>query len=141
MRPHRIGSSYSHRDAKSIRIVAKIIQRLASEYYDDKFTLGVTVTRDDGTRYRPWDNERIRAKVYNEYVGDLAIELHERFGRRISPIMFRHLSMIMFNSRSAWRDGNTIGNVRGYVSGLVEGLWDMFFYDSTNENPYEEDSS
>ena len=141
MRPHRIGSSYSHRDRNNIRIVSTIIQRLATEYYDDKFTLSVTVTRNDGTRYRPWDNERIRAKVYNEYVGDLAIELQERFGGRISPTMFRHLSQIIFNRRSAWRDGNSIGNVRGYVAGLVEGLWDMFFYDTTNENPYDEDSS
>lgn len=140
-RPHRIGGTYIHRDRNNIRIISTIIQRLAQEFFDDKFTLSVTVTRRDGTRFRPWDSERIRIKVYNEYVADLAIELQQRFGNRISKTMFRHLSMIIFNPRSAWRDGNTIGNVRGYVTGLVEGLWDMYFYDNADEDPYEEDSS
>ena len=117
MRPHQPA-----RDDYSIREIVTLVSRNARMYHNQ-----VRFLRDDQEEMGFSDDTyfRILREIRMETFTNLHSGLRGLYSSRLTRRWFRHISMLTINERSHSFTPGSPSAVR-YITGIVEGLWDMF---------------
>jgi hypothetical protein len=116
MRPHRYYIDY-----ELTRKISRIILNRAIKYDRDK-----TAARVKVNGVRPWSDPKVREEIRNYAFAKLHLALKGYVWHSPTSEFFSELCALVINPRST--DGFFYRT--NFLDGAVQGLWEMFFYET-----------
>jgi hypothetical protein len=120
MRPHQY-----YRDEQLTRRIARIIEKIALDYDAESTAARVLV---DGVR--PWNDMRVRREIKNYAFAKLHDKLKGYLWHSPTSLFFTELCKLIINRRAT----DYFYERHDFISGAVQGLWEIHFYE-TAHNP------
>lgn len=116
MRPHQY-----YRDEQLTRKITRIIERIALDYDAER-----TAARVEVNGVRPWNDIRVRRQIKNYAFAKLHNQLKGYVWHSPTSMFFTELCKLIINRRAT----DYFFERQDFISGAVQGLWEMFFYET-----------